>query len=317
MAKKRQRTEKLIDEAAKETEELAEETAEEEYFDDGSLNPEEEAAEESLDEAAEEEPAAQEVLPQELRDGSIKKKPRKKKRRRRKANPITMTFLLILVLFAGYRFLRSSFFTLTDIEVSGNKYYTPAQVEQISGIQPGWNIFSYKRDEAKAALLADPYIKLADISLELPSTMRIDITEREEYACIPYGEQYILIDREGTVLRIADSEPVLPLLEGMTIIDMAPGTPLSTEETYLLSDTLELLSIVEEHDIYFKKVNFSTVVVRAYIKDQLYCEGTPANIRDNMAGIAKLAQELYQKGIDRGIIKVGKNSYLSFSPQIE
>ena len=262
-------------------------------------------------------PGADEVLPEDLRDGSRKLKKKKRKRRRRKANPFVVFFLLIVVLIGSYLFLRSGFFTLTDIEVTGNKYYTPAQVEQLSGIQPGWNLFSYKRDDAKAALLADPYIKLADISLELPSTMRIDITEREEYACIPYGEQFILIDREGMVLRIADSEPVLPLLEGMTIIDMTPGSPLTTEETYLLSDTLDLLGIVEDHVIYFKRVNFSTVVVRAYIKDQLYCEGTPANIRDNMDGIAKLAQELYQKGIDRGIIKVGKNSYLSFSPQIE
>ncbi len=263
-----------------------------------------------------EEGEPEEVLPKKLRDESLKKKKRKR-RRRRKANPFVVIFVLLLILFACYRFLMSDFFTLTHIEVSGNKYYTPAQVIEISGIETGWNLFKYDRSGAKAALLDDPYISLAEIRLDPPSTMLMNITEREEYACIPYGGQFILIDREGLVLRIADKEPVLPLLEGMTIIDMTPGKPLTTEETYLLSDTLELLSIVDDHDIYFKRVNFSSVVVRAYIKDQLYCEGTPANIRDNMAGIAKLAQELYQKGIDRGIIKVGKNNYLSFSPQIE
>ena len=261
------------------------------------------------------EPVPEEVLPKDLRDGKVKKK--KRKRKRRKRNPLLVTFILILFLLGCWQFLKSDFFMLKNIEVSGNSYYTPAQVEQLSGIVPGWNIFSYKRDEARAALLKDPYIKLAELSIELPSTMKIDIVEREEYACVPYESSFIIIDREGTVLRIADKQPILPLLEGMTIIDMSPGSALTTEETYLLSDTLDLLSKVEEHDIYFKRINFSSVVVKAYIKDQLYVEGTPANIMDNMQGIAKLAQELYQKGIDRGIIKVGKNNYLSFSPQIE
>ena len=140
------------------------------------------------------------------------------------------------------------------------------------------------------------------------------IEERREYAAVPYGEQFVLIDREGTVLRVADEEPALPILGNMSITEMTPGKALQVEQAYLLTDTLSLLNLVEENDIYFKRIDFSTVIIRAYIYDDLYCEGAPANIRDNMASIQKLLQELYKEEITRGVIRVGTDNYLSYSP---
>ena len=95
---------------------------------------------------------------------------------------------------------------------------------------------------------------------------------------------------------------------------MTPGKALQVEQAYLLTDTLSLLNLVEENDIYFKRIDFSTVIIRAYIYDDLYCEGAPANIRDNMASIQKLLQELYKEEITRGVIRVGTDNYLSYSP---
>ena len=89
------------------------------------------------------------------------------------------------------------------------------------------------------------------------------------------------------------------------------------EQSYLFTDTLELLETMEEHEVYFKKIDFSTVMVKAYIYDTLYCEGAPGNIRDNMESVEKLLYELYQQEVTHGVIKVGKDSYLSITPVIE
>ena len=256
------------------------------------------------------------TVPEEVPEQKPVKK-KKKRRRRKRRRPFLVVLFLALVVFLCFEFLKSDYFILTNIEVEGNSFYTPAKVIEISEIQPGWNLFSYDYKSAKAALLDDPYIKLASLKPVPPDSILISITEREEYACIPYGEEYIVLDREGLVLRIADTKPVLPILDGMTVIDMTPGSALTTEETYLLADTLDLLSVVDEYDIYFKEISFSTVIVKAYIRDQLYCEGTPSNIMENMSGISRLAQELYTEDVTRGIIKVGKDNYLSFNPQVE
>ncbi len=257
---------------------------------------------------------AVELPPEEEQPKKTKKKIR---RRRRRARPLLGFLVFCLLLYGGYRFLMSDFFTVRSIEVEGNHYLTQAQVIGASGLEPGWNLFTTKTVPAKAALLEDPYIKLVDIRKQPRDTIVIRIDEREDYAAVPYGEDYIIIDSEGFVLRVTDIEPILPLLEGMTVRDMTPGSALQTEEMYLLTDTLDLLSVVDDHDIYFKRINFSTVVVKAYIYDQLYCEGTPSNIKANMTNISLLVQQLYNEDITKGVIKVGKNSYLSYSPQIE
>ncbi len=241
----------------------------------------------------------------------------KKKKRRRKKHPL-LRFLIFCLFIAGmWFFAKSDFFTVTKIEVTGNRYYTKAQVIELSGLKTGYNLFETKTKDAKDALLGDPYIKLADIRKIPKGTIRINIEERLEYAAVPYGEEYILIDEDGMVLRLTDTEPVLPLLLGMTIQEMAPGSPLKVEQAYLLTDTLSMISIMEENDLYFKQINFSTVIVRAYIYDNYYCEGTPANIIENMPAIRQLVAEHYKQNITRGVIKVGKGNYLAFSPQID
>ena len=260
---------------------------------------------------------AVELPPEEEEQPQRLKKKKKTVKRRRKARPLLGFLVFCLLLFGGYKFLMSDFFTVRNIEVEGNHYLTKAQVIADSGLETGWNLFTTKTVPAKAALLEDPYIKLVDIRKQPRDTIVIRIDEREDYAAVPYGEDYIIIDSEGFVLRVTDIEPILPLLEGMTVRDMTPGSALQTEEMYLLTDTLDLLSVVDDHDIYFKRINFSTVVVKAYIYDQLYCEGTPSNIKANMTNISLLVQQLYNEDITKGVIKVGKNSYLSYSPQIE
>ena len=243
------------------------------------------------------------------------KHPAKKKKKRRRKHYFLRFCIFCVLVFGLYAFLNSDFFAVRNFEVTGNQYYTPAQIIEMSGLQSGVNLFfETKTRPARNALLEDPYIRLAEIKRKPKDTIQINIEERREYAGVPYGDQYVLIDREGTVLRVADAEPTLPILGNMTITEMTPGSALQVEQAYLLTDTLSLLQLVEENDIYFKRIDFSTVIVRAYIYDDLYCEGAPANIRDNIASIQKLLQELYQQEITRGVIRVGTDNYLSYSP---
>lgn len=241
----------------------------------------------------------------------------KKKKKRRKKHYF-LRFLIFVALVVGAIFaLRSELFYVTNFVVSGNSYYTSAQVQEKTGLSTGVNTFEQKLSRAKDALLEEPYIKTAKVKRSLPHTIKIEIEERTEYACIPYQGQYLLIDNEGMVLRQTEDLPVLPLLEGMEINESTPGKPLDIEQRYLLTSTLDLLSVMEENDLFFKKINFSSVIVKAYIYDDLYCEGKPENITAQMGAIKRLVEEQFTKGVTRGVIKVGKDNYLAFSPKID
>jgi cell division protein FtsQ len=75
--------------------------------------------------------------------------------------------------------------------------------------------------------------------------------------------------------------------------------------------------MMDENALHFKRMSASAVIVKAYIYDDLYCEGTPSNIRDNMGNVKQLMEELYQEEVTRGVIKVGRDNYISFSPRID
>ena len=231
-------------------------------------------------------------------------KPSKKKKKRRRKHYFLRFCIFCALVFGLYYFLNSDFFAVRKFEVSGNQYYTPAQIIEMSGLQSGVNMFfETKTRPARNALLEDPYIRLAEIKRKPKDTIQIVIEA--------WGGKVAF---RTSVLRVADEEPALPILGNMSITEMTPGKALQVEQAYLLTDTLSLLNLVEENDIYFKRIDFSTVIIRAYIYDDLYCEGAPANIRDNMASIQKLLQELYKEEITRGVIRVGTDNYLSYSP---
>ena len=242
----------------------------------------------------------------------------KKRRRRRKKHPILRLLIFLVIVAAAVFFLKSEFFSVSKIEIEGNRYYTLSQVQDLSGIETGKNIFfEIKAGAARNRLLESTYIKRANVTRKLPSTIKIAIEERVEYAAIQSEDGYILIDDEGMVLRVSETDPELTLMEGIEIVESDPGKPLKVKQSYLLNGTLELLKKTGESDLFFRRIYFSSAVVRAYIYDDYYCEGTPENITENLAAIKELIAKHFQENIDKGVIKVGSGGYLSFNPKID
>lgn len=246
------------------------------------------------------------------------KKSGKRRRRRRKVNPLLLLLLIVLFIAGTIMILNSQIFAIRKIQVEGNRYYTPSQVISMSGIESGRNlIFELKTRAARNELLKSPYIKTAIIERVPPDTVKIEITERLEYAAVSSEGQFIIIDKDGTVLRITDAPPEITVMEGIEVSESEEGKPLKAKQTYILTETLRLLASTDAADLFFKKVYFSAAIVRTYFDDNYYCEGTPENILKNLSAIKELAEQHYSQNINKGVIKVGTDGYLSFSPRID
>ena len=242
----------------------------------------------------------------------------KKRKKRRKSRPFLWLFIFILLIAGVVMVLRSSLFNITSILVEGNKFYTPSQVIELSGVETGKNlIFDVKSRAVRNRLLESPYIITANVEKIPMGTVVIKIDERVEYATVADGERIIIIDREGTVLRITDTAPEITVLEGMEIAEAVEGKPLKAQQTYMLTGTLKIMAATEEMDLYFKKIFFSSAVVRAYIYDKYYCEGTPDGILANLKAIKELVTSHYMQDINKGVIKVGTGGELFFDPKID
>lgn len=244
------------------------------------------------------------------------KHPRRRKKRKKK-HYLLKFFALILIGVGVYYFLTSDFFAIQKILVENNKYYTAEQIISIAKSKTGDNLFQVSTSNMKDKLLKDPYIKNVKVSRRIPDKILITVEERKENAAIPFGDDYIIIDKEGMILRETDKKPALTLLSGMTLSNIEPGTPLKVEENSVLNATLKMLEEMEKNEIYFKEIQISNVIIKAYIYDNLVCEGTPENIMKNMDDLQDVLYDLYSKGIERGVIKIGGSGYYSFNPSVE
>ena len=230
-----------------------------------------------------------------------KEKTRKKKKRRKK-NYLLRFVILILIGVSAYFVMSASFFEVTEVEVVNNNYFTKEQVLNIAGVENGENIFfDVNTGKVKDTLMEEPYIRNAKVKIKLPSTVVIEIEEREEKAAVKYGDSYII--------------PSVTELTGLTLKSIQPGTALDVEENYQFSDTLDIIGIMDESEVYFKKIDISAVRVRAYIYDKLVCVGTPETIISNLnsGGLQKVLFELYSQGVERGTITVGADGSCAFS----
>lgn len=119
-----------------------------------------------------------------------RKKRQRQRRRRRRRNRGRFSFLLkgltILAVLAAMTMGATVFFQLEKVEIKGNHRYEAREIEEISGLIPGDNLFRINKYDIRRELLqALPYVEDVHITRRLPSTIRIEIEEWDAAARIP------------------------------------------------------------------------------------------------------------------------------------
>lgn len=255
----------------------------------------------------------------EHRDDIEFKEIERQKKTRKKKNYLVRILVFFACLAAVALFLSSSFFDIQNIEVEGNKYYTDGEVINLADATLGVNLFWEAGDsQIKENLGKNPYFSDVKVKRKLPSTLVIELKERAQIAAIVYGDKYVVIDEDGTVLRKSEVDPKVTLLTGLTINKLNVGETVGAEETSTLETTLKMLASMKEGDIYFKKIDVSRVVIKAYIYDTLIVKGTPKQMMKaiDSGKLQIVVNDLFKKDITRGTINLGDHKYLSFSPGI-
>lgn len=242
------------------------------------------------------------------------------KKKRKKKNYLLRALIVIAILVGAFLLVSSSLFDVGSITVENNDYYTDEEVITIANAKKGVNIFwGIDGSDIKKRLLDNPYFEEVNIKRKFPNTLIIDVTERLQIAAIKYGDEYIVIDESGTVLRKTDVNPKLTLLRGLTISKLTVGEKVDAEEAVALKNTLAMLSAMKDGDLFFKKIVISKAVIKAYIYDTLLCRGTPKQMLSAIKSgdLSKVINKLFQNDTTRGTVSLGDNNYASFSPAID
>ena len=213
----------------------------------------------------------------------------------------------------------SPLFEIKVIEVEGNKFYTKKQVINMAEARTGGNIFiGAEKGKIKENLMKDPYFMKVSVGRKLPNTLVIKVKEREQLAALKYGDRSIVIGSDLRVLRIAEIDPEVTIVEGMTIKKFDINEPVEVEETNILSDMISTLDTMKEGDLYFKHIIISKSGIEAYIYDTLKVKGTSAQLKRAIEKgiLQKVVNKLFKQKIDHGTINLGDDDYISFSPSL-
>jgi cell division protein FtsQ len=112
---------------------------------------------------------------------------------------------------------KSPRFVIKTVTVEGASRLTPDGVARAGGVAVGQNVFALDLESARAKIEHEPYVAHATVTRKLPSTVAIQITEREPALLVSIGESLYLATREGEIFKeLADGDPTdLPLVTGI------------------------------------------------------------------------------------------------------
>lgn len=148
-------------------------------------------------------------------------------RRPRRRGGLLLVFLLVVVLTAGYTFLRSPYFAVTELEVTGLRTLSAGDVLRWSGIQAPVQIWDIDPGAAARRLQAHPALVGARVSRHWPNRVRVAVLERTPVAVIAYRGLWLLADAEGVAFRLRQTRPPgLPELRGVPVHDQELGRTL-------------------------------------------------------------------------------------------
>ena len=242
------------------------------------------------------------------------------KRKKRRIKFVVKLGVFLIIAGAVVFVLKAPFFNVKTFQVEGNSYYTDEEILVMGNCKTGGNIFiGTDTGDIRSRLEKDAYMASVKVKRVLPDTVKIQLDERKQTAAIVYGEKYVVVDDEGVVLRKTGVMPEITVLKGLTISKLSVGEKVEAEEKVLLRQTLQMLSVMEKSNMYFKTIELSEGEIKAHILDSLICQGTPENIMKAMEkdSLQLVVQELFDRKIERGTIKISGDRTVSFTPKID
>ena len=230
---------------------------------------------------------------------------------------------MVFAVIDAFAFSISGFFTVDSIEVRGNNRYTAEEIINIAHAVPGHNLlYNPGKQEIISFLEQNPYIKSAEVTRKLPSTLVITVNERVQACAFKYDDDFLIMDDEGILLKKTRTEPKITMVKGMIVSKIKLGETVGTENQKLFSNTLKLIRAMNAADMYFVSVDMSTYdtdfQVRAYIYDNLVVRGEYESLMAFLENgrLHKIVEKLFEDDVKRGTIILGNDGTASFEPGI-
>ena len=162
-------------------------------------------------------------------------------------------WLTILGILAGtiIFFLLSPLFNILEIKVVGNQKITSEKIINMSGIIINENAFKIDTKQATINILQEPYIEKVEIKRVLPSTIEIQVKERQATFMLEFANGYVYINNQGYMLEISEEKLEIPIITGYItpVENIVPGNRLQTDDLKKMKAVLKIMETARSNEI--------------------------------------------------------------------
>lgn len=108
--------------------------------------------------------------------------------------------ILLVILIVGFLFVNSTYFNVGKVAVEGNKYISTEEIYLIAEIPEPINILKLNTSQMRERLKRDLRVSDVDVTRKFPSTIVINIKERQPLAYVASSYGFVEIDKQGVIL---------------------------------------------------------------------------------------------------------------------
>lgn len=140
-----------------------------------------------------------------------------RRRRISAKSPAVLPALIAFAMLAFITFLYSPTMDVKDIEVSGNLYFSSAEVTALARVPVDRNMLLINTGSIEDRLLKAPRIESAKVVKRYPTKIEISVVERRTIAFLPYGGFFTHLDDEGLAIGVSEAitDPNVPIITGI------------------------------------------------------------------------------------------------------
>lgn len=177
-----------------------------------------------------------------------------KDKKRKKVNfkrIIKIILLMAFIIGATIFVMTTPIFNVTEINVEGNSRISNERIESLSKISLNVNTYQYSKKNIIENIKEEPYIESVQVKRKLPSTIIINVEERNrDFFILNYGS-YIYIDKQGYILEISNEVEKLPEIKGFSTSteNLVPGNRISDDDLEKINTAQKIIENIKNNEI--------------------------------------------------------------------
>lgn len=155
--------------------------------------------------------------------------------------------LLLLSVYGIYRggnylMYRTGFFKVEKVVVSGNQYIAEKDILAAAKIDSGQAMYKLDILKLSGELLKNPYFRGVSVTRVMPSTIMIDVQEREPVLYL-VDKSIFMVDEQSVILKKLPAMPMgkSPFVTGLTLAEVK-------KDSTFLAESIQLVKKVKEVD---------------------------------------------------------------------